>query len=216
MSLADALQHVVKNGTNESEAKLDLCRAMADQKIDVRIRIATTGAYRNAQIYMGGGALPQVFVNVPVHLDPSDFDWVSSRPLGWWRIDVGKNCYFFPIDLIELATAHVTAVLIEPLAKPHEPKGQTSVVQMSHDSSDTHTGAPGRPTSIKLVEREIERLRLMGEGNQHSSIEKWSVHLSEWLEITHPNAPHMTPKTIKNNLRQQIKWLMGGPKSSPK
>ena len=43
LSLADTLQRLVSTGIAEEDAKNNLCRAMADRKIDVRVRIAATG-----------------------------------------------------------------------------------------------------------------------------------------------------------------------------
>jgi hypothetical protein len=62
-------------GVSDDEAKTDLCRAMADRKIDVRVTIATTG-----QVFGDGN------VGVPPHLKPSDLDWVHSRPFAQWPI----------------------------------------------------------------------------------------------------------------------------------
>ena len=40
--LAAALERVMATGATEDNAKLDICRAVADQKIDVRVRIAAS------------------------------------------------------------------------------------------------------------------------------------------------------------------------------
>ena len=73
--IADALKRVMAGGMSEDEAKTDLCNAVADRKIDVRVTIATTG-----QLFWDGN------VRVPPHLKPSDLDWVHSRPFAKWPI----------------------------------------------------------------------------------------------------------------------------------
>ena len=42
--LADALKRVLATGVDKDEARVDLCRAVADRKIHIRVRIAATRA----------------------------------------------------------------------------------------------------------------------------------------------------------------------------
>jgi hypothetical protein len=65
----------------------------------------------------------------------------------------------------------------------------------------TKTGAPGRPSSMHLVEREY---RARGDrGDTKANIGEEAKVLSEWLRSTHPDAPRLTPKTIANRLRHE-------------
>jgi hypothetical protein len=66
-------------------------------------------------------------------------------------------------------------------------------------SSSFTTGAPGRPTSMHLVEVEY-RVRCE-RGEAKTSIGAVAKELAEWLHDKHPNVPQLKPKTIANNLR---------------
>jgi hypothetical protein len=66
-----------------------------------------------------------------------------------------------------------------------------------------HSGAPGRPTSMHLIEAELDR-RIMA-GATFSSIASAAAELAHWLAQTHPNAPKATPKAIKNRLAGKIR-----------
>jgi hypothetical protein len=111
--LADALKRVIAAGVAEEEAKTDLCRAVADRKINVRVRIAATDYGMRGRLFCGGN------VGVPAHLEPQNFDWVQSRPLAQWPIGpkLGEHYVWIggwenrPFDLIELRTADVIEVL---------------------------------------------------------------------------------------------------------
>jgi hypothetical protein len=100
-------------GTSEDEAKTDLCHAMADGKINVRVRIAATDYGMGGQIFSNGN------VGVPPHLRLGDLDWTQSRPLAEWRIGPRPGEHYTwigdwenrPIDLIELLTDDVVSVL---------------------------------------------------------------------------------------------------------
>jgi hypothetical protein len=55
--LADALKRVMATGASEDEAKLDLCRAVADRKIDFQVRIASDYPMRGRVFSDGNGVL---------------------------------------------------------------------------------------------------------------------------------------------------------------
>ena len=103
-SLANALTRVKEFSGHEQQAKIDICNAVADRKIVVRV-------LDGDEMYPGDN------VRVPRRLAPSDFDWVQSRPLKPWFIGPMPGQHYYwnggdrPISLIELSTADVRAVL---------------------------------------------------------------------------------------------------------
>jgi hypothetical protein len=111
--LADALNRVMAAGAEEDEAKTDLCGAVANRKIDVRVRVAASDRSFGGRVFSDGN------VGVPSHLRPGDLDWARSRPLVQWQIGpIGAQNYTWisgwedrPLDLIELSTADVIEVL---------------------------------------------------------------------------------------------------------
>ena len=88
-----------------------------------------------------------------------------------------------------------------------------SLVKGEETSADTQpdaeipntTGAPGRPTSMHLVESEFHRRA--EEGLIASTLVEESKQLSEWLKRTYPKAPPATPKTIRNRSRDAYRAL---------
>jgi hypothetical protein len=139
--LADALKRVLAaTGVTEAEAKTDLCRAMADRKINVQVRIARSGRSMAGGVFSGGN------VGVPRHLGPGDLDWVQSRPLRPWSIGpmLGQNYSTWdwedqPIDLIELSTGDVATILcsagIDGGTKTQRPAAGTPP-SVQHDATE--------------------------------------------------------------------------------
>jgi hypothetical protein len=69
------------------------------------------------------------------------------------------------------------------------------------------TGAPGRPTSMHLVELEYRDRWQRGEAE--TGIDAEAEALAEWLRTEHPDAPQLTPKTIANRLRHEHRRRVG-------
>ena len=102
--LANALMRVKAFSGNEQQAQIDICNALADRKIAVRV-------FDGDETYLGGN------VRVPRRLTSSDFDWVLSKPIKPWFIGPMPGQHYYwnggdrPISLIELSTADVRDVL---------------------------------------------------------------------------------------------------------
>jgi hypothetical protein len=129
----EALQRVVAAGLSEKQVKRDLCRAIADYKIEIRLHLAADRSR---------GLPPKVLsppaLEIPQHLSPADFDWPSSRMSPHSQLWTGpsqrlgqSNLLYFhennelvdrTVDLIELRVADVTKVFFntesQPKAKP--------------------------------------------------------------------------------------------------
>jgi len=72
--------------------------------------------------------------------------------------------------------------------------------------SVTKTGAPGRPSSMHLVEREY--LARAARGDTNASIGEEAKVLCDWLQSAHPDAPPLTAKTIANRMRHEHRERM--------
>ena len=74
-----------------------------------------------------------------------------------------------------------------------------------------HTGAPGRPSSMHLVE--VEYRARWDRGEAKTSIGAEAEWLAEWLQKSHPEAPRLTPKTIANWLRHDDRERLTKPRN---
>jgi hypothetical protein len=61
------------------------------------------------------------------------------------------------------------------------------------------SGAPGRPTSMHLVQAEFKAR--CDRNEVAASLAEEAQHLADWLRSAHPGAPALKVKSIKNNLR---------------
>src|SRR5262249_3150409 len=88
--LSDTLRRVLATANvREEEAKRDICAAVADGKIALRVRVAASS------LSFRGQTFPQENVGVPKRLKPDDFDWVQSRPLKPWWIGPQPGQHYF-------------------------------------------------------------------------------------------------------------------------
>jgi hypothetical protein len=65
------------------------------------------------------------------------------------------------------------------------------------------SGAPGRPTSMHLVELELERRITNAETEPRVTHE--AEALVRWLQETHPSAPQLKPKSIRNKIGERFR-----------
>ncbi len=104
-SLAAALSRLLLGGLNGSEAKADLCYAIANRKIDVRAHCTN------------GCMLKGNDIDVPTLLNPEDFDWPQSQPRKPWQSRPTVADHYetrnvmIDVSLVELRTEDVTRVL---------------------------------------------------------------------------------------------------------
>src|SRR5262245_20359772 len=169
--LADALKRIMATGVTENEAKADLCHALADRKIDVRVRIAKGDSARGGQVFSDGN------VGVPEHLNPADFDWEQSRPTARWPIgprDSERDDPFWmrgwkdwPLDLIELFRTEVTAVLCHGAATP-----DPNSIQL-YGGGDRERDWRVRQWRMARIERFTQRQRKMREWINFAEIAEW-------------------------------------------
>jgi hypothetical protein len=68
-----------------------------------------------------------------------------------------------------------------------------------HAIDPFRTGAPGKPSAIRVIEDEHQRRITRGEAID--SVGEEAAHLKDWLDRSHPGAPKTTKKTIENRIR---------------
>ena len=111
MGLAVALESAMETGASKPEAMAEVCAAIADRAVGVRVLIDKSVSD------VGGKTLEGRLVGVPTQLRPEDFDWVASRPLKPWNTGPAPRDYaamwiWKPrrIVRVDLATADVARI----------------------------------------------------------------------------------------------------------
>jgi hypothetical protein len=168
-SLGDTLKRVISSGLSRKEAKTDLCHAIADRKIGIRLTVAfetdAFTAYRQMVTKAQGlGSYPKhpadaaeyfegANVKVPSMLKPNDFDWQKSRPRKPWPIRPrggrrGEWKWCLP-SLIELRTAEVLSWILETYRNATEKAGRPTA------ATAPESAATMRPTPESKIEEAI-------------------------------------------------------------
>jgi hypothetical protein len=197
LPLPEALQRVMAMGVGEGEAKNDLCRAVADRKIDIRVRVAGTG-----RVFSDGN------VGVPPHLGAGDLDWVKSRPLAQWSIGprLGEHYGWLDgwknhlLDLIELSTVDIVEVL---------GAGDDEEKTIPTAARETSSRYPGRP-SVKLSVLSKLRARAT-EGSLSETLADEAQHLLRWAheQLAGKDGLPTTKKAVENQIRDEFRRLRG-------
>jgi hypothetical protein len=148
--LADALKRVQNtNDVTEDEAKADLCRALADGKIRIKVKIADSAP-------MGG---EHVLHPSPCQrLSPSDFDWRRSTAL-----PSTISFHRFPDQPVEemmVSTADVVEVLCGGVSVEHSLQKRSADNQRQPSSGQTfdrHATMAPRAASRPLTKAAAEQ-----------------------------------------------------------
>lgn len=93
-----------------------------------------------------------------------------------------------------------------PMGKVRHHWGEDKIGSDASDQASLRSGAPGRPTSMRLIEMEFRRRCEQSLIKKRLSEE--AALLSLWLKNTHPAAPPASAKTIENNLRADHRSYM--------
>jgi hypothetical protein len=91
---------------SREQAAADLCRALSDGDIDIRVTLAKH-AFR---LQTSSDVVFRSDLQIPSLLNPSDFDWQRSRPNKPWSVSKRSPRYGGPWELawIEVSKADVT------------------------------------------------------------------------------------------------------------
>jgi hypothetical protein len=130
--LADALKRVMAIGLSKKEAQVDLCNAIADGNIRVRVTITD----QSPRVTRTSTAAEGDF-KVPIHLRPKDFDWRRSQPVESWLVVTREwmtrsgEKHSLSISLIEVRTADVMDCIVKPARNNNHAKSVRTAGQES-------------------------------------------------------------------------------------
>jgi hypothetical protein len=199
--IGDALKRLVASGMSKSEAKRDLCGAIADGAITIRARVAAD-RYRCLPASVISGA----DISLPPDLSPKDIDWQRSRPWQSWTtaqrqpgewvmtfISRAGHLVDRKIDLIEVRRTDVTKVLFafgagaipDPTVNPANPPKRKS----------------GAGAKSRAVIQAIEQLWRGGIPPGLSAKDR-NKRIVEWLREANLSVPANPERAIQRALAQ--------------
>lgn len=125
----------------------------------------------------------------------------EGSPLGRWRAIPASAWASLKLGDPTAGTAEGPGVKLFDVRVGHR-------VETPQISPLAPTGAPGRPSNMKLVE--VEFARRAQAGKLESSLNREAAWLAEWFKATYPAERPVSPKTIANKLREQFREATRG------
>jgi hypothetical protein len=193
----NALQRIVAAGDSKKQAKQDLCQAIADREIEIRLHLAADHL-RPAKV------LAPPALDIPSHLSPADIDWPSSQPSRHSKLFTGpsqrlgqptsmyiQNSYDLmgrTVDLIEVRVADVTKVFCNTESQP-EAKPTAGSPTLRANKSAKSTGVAQAITAL-WPERRVDGLTTKDKYRQ----------TVEWLKARNLSIPSL--RTVQRALKQ--------------
>jgi hypothetical protein len=145
-------------------------------------------------VYICSGFLNGENIIVPMRAWSGEIDWEQSTLLYAGQ----KYC-----DL---------RIIIRNLLSAAQQKIIREYASGDTDTRVTRTGAPGRPSSMYIIEAELRR-RITENATEHSTRAE-AKYLAEWFKHEHPDKPPLNFKTINNNIatlmREHLRVLTTG------
>ena len=193
-----ALQRVAALGLSKKRAKHDLCHAIADREIGIRLHLAADHSRS-----LPRKVLPPPELDIPSDFSPANIDWPSSRPSRHSQLFTGpsqrlgqpismyiQNNYDLmgrTVDLIEVRVADVTKVFCNTESQPEAKPTAGSLEQRPNNGAK----AAGAARAIKELwpERIPKELSTKDQYRQ----------IVEWLEATKLSIPSL--RTIQRALK---------------
>jgi hypothetical protein len=152
--LAGAVKRIMASSVEEDQAKRDLCNAIADGKISVRVTINQHN--KPDRFYFSEN------VGIPKHLQPINIDWINSRPTTKWWIGPALGQHYSwdggeeRIDLIEVARADVTEQLCSNETRFADPASGERLRTVEGEMSETAPGTPISPSYPPMSESDMK------------------------------------------------------------
>jgi len=124
-----------------------------------------------------------------------------------------KGGFLANIGLVDPAIAYAIRLALSPKPAPRQlgllVRGPPDIqhAMLAEQEIIMRTGAPGAPTSMHLIEGELDRriANLKPGEFLGQQIKNVAEDLSAWLAANHSKAPQCTPKTIQNKLAGKIR-----------
>jgi hypothetical protein len=189
--LADAFKFVLTIVQDEELAERKLSRALWAGKIKAVARTAIVDDTQEQE----NTPLPtiEIWHGWPEE-SPVTYYWRTSRalsPYGRQKIISGQPSFEYYRTMYYVVAVNLQDLL---LIWPGIADQRSELIKSVAAPS---SGGPGRPSSMSLVEEELDRR--ISKGETHKSNLEWARILEEWLKTTHPYAHNLTSKTMINN-----------------
>jgi hypothetical protein len=117
MQLAEAVTEVTASTeSTEKQAKIDICRAIADESIDIEAKLR----WHTTKGLVSKGTVDGRSLEIPKNLKPDDLDWENSRPRKSWAVRRGSHPApgHWELASIEVSREDIAAVLCEERERP--------------------------------------------------------------------------------------------------
>ena len=198
--LVDVLHRLLSRGRNEGQVKANLCNAIADRAIELRVCCAN------------GEELASGDIDAPKRLNPADFDWTQSRPRKPWqrRATIAdryeQRDVMIDVILIELRRDSVTKALLATNKTAEAGAldalaGERSANLVSHPGEKRVAGVEKPPAGALAAQTDrgqvVTGTEDWSDGSDPGSVDGW-LNLWQLANTLAPNTCHVASWWVSN------------------